>query len=76
MAKHQHLRAATLSVTLPLEMAQAVFDRVRAGAFGSPGALIREAVRRLLEAEPSPAPPDDEAERPARRTGRRAPEAR
>lgn len=66
-----------MSVTLPTEMARAVFDRIRTGQYGSAGELIREAVRRLLEAEPAVRQSDDddagEAPPPPRRGGRRAP---
>ena len=58
-----------MSVTLPTEMARAVFDRIRTGQYGSAGELIREAVRRLIEAEPA-APPVDDAPTKTRRKRR------
>ena len=40
-----------LSITLPLEMARAVRERVASGAYGSNSEVIREALRGWLEQE-------------------------
>lgn len=48
MAKHQ--KATHLSISLPQDLAQAVYQQVRNGTYNSAGELIRDAVRRLLEA--------------------------
>lgn len=67
-AMGQQKRATTFSITLPPPMAEAVFQQVKQGHHGSPGAVIREALRQMLKLdedgeplEPSP-PPSTETE--------------
>lgn len=43
--------AEQLSITLPVEMAQAVHDKVRAGLYSSDSEIIREALDIWLERE-------------------------
>jgi Arc/MetJ-type ribon-helix-helix transcriptional regulator len=49
MAIDKGKRGTALSVNLPLAMAQAVYEKVRDGTFDSAGAVIREALRQMLE---------------------------
>lgn len=66
-------RVTQLSVALPQEMAQAIYQQVRNGTYGSASELMRDAVRQLLkldEAESEQAPPSDPNRRPPR-TGAR-----
>jgi putative addiction module CopG family antidote len=60
MADSKNRRATALSVSLPMEMAQAVYQQVRDGTYHSAGAVIREALRQLLklEGEESTAEPE------------------
>ncbi|MBL8728040.1 MAG: hypothetical protein JNM25_06390 [Planctomycetes bacterium] len=71
MAKN--LRAATLSVNLPMELAQAVYRQVREGRFTSDDEVVRAALRQFLQVdEASAAAPkvDDRAADRPRRGGR------
>ena len=60
MADSKNRRATALSVSLPMEMAQAVYQQVRDGTYHSAGAVIRAALRQLLklEGEESAAEPE------------------
>jgi Arc/MetJ-type ribon-helix-helix transcriptional regulator len=49
MAIDKSKRGTALSINLPLGMAQAVYAKVRDGSFDSAGAVVREALRRMLE---------------------------
>ena len=49
MARDPSKRGTALSVNMPAEMAQAIYGLVRAGAYDSAGAVIREALRQFLE---------------------------
>ncbi len=67
-------RSTQLSISLPQEMAQAVYQQVKNGTYTSAGDLIREAVRQLLERDGAPddtppAPADPNQRQP--RTGTR-----
>ncbi len=57
----QQRRSTTFSVTIPPDMAEAVFQQVKQGHHGSPGAVIREALRQMLKLDedgvPLEAPP-------------------
>jgi Arc/MetJ-type ribon-helix-helix transcriptional regulator len=61
----QPKRATTFSVTIPPEMAEAVFQQVKQGHHGSAGAVIRAALRQMLQLGEdgapldAPPPPDD-----------------
>jgi Arc/MetJ-type ribon-helix-helix transcriptional regulator len=64
MAIDKRKRGTALSVNLPMEMAQAVYDKVRDGSFDSAGAVIREALRQLLKLDDDDvAPPRARKER-------------
>ncbi len=59
MAKN--LRSATLSVNLPMELAQAVYQQVRDGKFTSDDEVVRAALRQFLhvdERTAAAAPPE------------------
>ena len=73
MAKNQ--QATTLGISLPVEMAQAVFQEVRDGRFTSASEVVREALQRMLgdAASGGDTPPERAVERVPRR-GRRRPE--
>lgn len=58
MARNQ--KATTLSVTIPVTMAQAVFQLVRDGRFSSPSEATREALQLLLDKEGVTLPPPDD----------------
>lgn len=59
MAKHQ--KATHLTISLPQDLAQAVYQQVRNGTYDSAGQLIRDAVRQLLKIdEPTPGTPPPE----------------
>ncbi|MEO6597127.1 MAG: ribbon-helix-helix domain-containing protein [Planctomycetota bacterium] len=45
----KNLRAATLSVNLPMELAQAVYQQVRDGKFTSDDEVVRAALRQFLK---------------------------
>lgn len=63
MAKDRNKRGTALSVNMPMEMAQAVYGLVRDGTYDSAGAVIREALRQLLERDGlTPGSPADNAE--------------
>lgn len=68
MSDAQHKRTA-MSVNLPTQMVQAIFQQVRNGTYGSAGELIRDAVRQLLklDEEGNAPPPPQTEERPARK---------
>jgi antitoxin ParD1/3/4 len=51
MAKSEHRRSTTLSISLTSELADAVATRVQSGLYTSASELIREALRALLRAE-------------------------
>ncbi|HEX5050770.1 MAG TPA: ribbon-helix-helix domain-containing protein [Planctomycetota bacterium] len=67
-------RSATLSVNLPMELAQAVYQQVREGRFTSDDEVVRAALRQFLQVDVVPGPQSgshaDDAE-PDRRTGGR-----
>jgi Arc/MetJ-type ribon-helix-helix transcriptional regulator len=67
MAKN--LRSATLSVNLPMELAQAVYQQVRDGKFDSDDEVVRAALRHFLQTDEGDAAPEVE---PTRRERRRA----
>lgn len=70
MADSKNRRATALSVSLPMEMAQAVYQKVRDGTYHSAGAVIREALRQLLKLEGEESAAEPEAtESPRRRRG-------
>lgn len=62
MAKDKQKRGTALAVNVPLEMAQAVFQLVRSGAYASAGAVVRAALTQFLQspAEPSGPPASDD----------------
>ncbi len=64
-------RVTQLSIALPQEMAQAIYEQVRNGTYGSASELMRDAVRQLLKLDeaPPPAPSDPSQRQP--RTGSR-----
>jgi hypothetical protein len=69
MAKN--LRAAILSVNLPMELAQAVYQQVREGKFTSDDEVVRAALRQFLHVGDGPSTTGGpEVETPAAR-GRR-----
>ncbi|MBL8752376.1 MAG: ribbon-helix-helix protein, CopG family [Planctomycetes bacterium] len=51
MAKHQQ-RVTNLTITLPNETMQAVYQLVRDGRFASANEVVRAAIDMLLEAKP------------------------
>ena len=71
MADSKNRRATALSVSLPMEMAQAVYQQVRDGTYHSAGAVVREALRQLLklEGDESTAEPEPTESRRGRRRG-------
>jgi hypothetical protein len=52
----QPRRSTTFSVTIPPDMAEAVFQQVKQGIHGSAGAVIREALRLMLDLDEDGAP--------------------
>jgi hypothetical protein len=65
-AMGQQRRSTTFSITLPPDMAEAVFQQVKQGHHGSPGAVIRAALQQLLQLDedgvplvPPPAPANE-----------------
>ncbi len=70
MAKN--LRAACLSVNLPMELAQAVYQQVREGKFTSDDEVVRAALRQFLHVgdESTAAAPPQTDERTPRRPRR------
>ena len=56
MAKSDHRRAKTLSISLTPELSGAVQERVESGMYTSASELIREALRLLLRSEDAPVP--------------------
>ena len=69
----QPRRATTFSVTIPPEMAEAVYQQVKQGIHGSAGAVIREALRLMLkfDEDGAPPPPPPEGQRHRQRGGSR-----
>lgn len=68
MAKNQ--RSATLSISLPIEIVQAVYQQVRDGKYPSDDVVVYEALRRFLM--PEGADPAADMDNPtARRRARR-----
>ena len=49
MARNQ--KATTLGVTIPVDMAQAVYQLVREGRYASVSEVVRAAVQRMLDKE-------------------------
>jgi Arc/MetJ-type ribon-helix-helix transcriptional regulator len=47
----RHSRYTTLSISMPLELAQAVFAEVRSGRFDTESGVVCEALRRMLEGD-------------------------
>ena len=47
----RHSRYTTLSISMPLELAQAVFAEVRSGRFDTESGVVCEAIRRMLEGD-------------------------
>lgn len=45
----RHSRYTTLSISMPLELAQTVFAEVRSGRFDTESGVVCEALRRMLE---------------------------
>lgn len=64
----KNLRSATLSVNLPMELAQAVYQQVRDGKFTSDDEVVRAALRAFLHVDEHVPAPEDSA--PSRRKGR------
>lgn len=64
MAIDKRKRGTALSINLPMEMAQAVYEKVRDGTFDSAGAVVREALRQMLKlGDDDVAPPRGRKER-------------
>ena len=66
-------RVTQLSVALPQEMAQAIYEQVRSGTYSSASELMRDAVTKLLaldEREESEQPPQDPTKRHPHRGAR------
>jgi hypothetical protein len=57
MAIGKNKRGTALSINLPMEMAQAVYEKVRDGSFDSAGAVVREALRQMLKLADHDDPP-------------------
>lgn len=66
MAKNP--RSATLSVKLPMELAQAVYQQVRDGKFDSDDEVVRAALRQFLQLDAGGGEPAPDA--PGRRRDR------
>jgi Arc/MetJ-type ribon-helix-helix transcriptional regulator len=47
----RHSRYTTLSISMPLELAQAVIAEVRSGRFDTESGVVCEALRRMLEGD-------------------------
>lgn len=47
----RHSRYTTLGISMPLELAQAVFAEVRSGRFDTESGVVCEALRRMLEGD-------------------------
>ncbi len=67
MAESKNRRATALSVSLPMEMAQAVYQQVRNGTYDSAGQVIREALRQLLKLDGEDQATEPESEEPSRK---------
>ena len=57
MSVDKRKRGTALSINLPMEMAQAVYQKVRDGTFDSAGAVVREALRQMLKLDDDDTPP-------------------
>ncbi len=67
----RHSRYTTLSISMPLELAQAVFAEVRSGRFDTESGVVCEAIRRMLEGDgdaDTQTSTDDEDDGSSRRT--------
>lgn len=67
----RHSRYTTLSISMPLELAQAVFAEVRSGRFDTESGVVCEALRRMLEGDgdaDTQTSTDDEDDGSSRRT--------
>jgi Arc/MetJ-type ribon-helix-helix transcriptional regulator len=64
----KNLRSTTLSVNIPMEIAQALYQQVRDGKFASDDDVVRAALRAFLKVGEGPAP---EEPPPAPERGRR-----
>lgn len=67
----RHSRYTTLSISMPLELAQAVFAEVRSGRFDTESGVVCEALRRMLEGDgdaDTQTSTDDEGDGSSRRT--------
>ena len=67
----RHSRYTTLSISMPLELAQAVFAEVRSGRFATASGVVCEAIRRMLEGDgdaDTQTSTDDEDDGSSRRT--------
>lgn len=67
----RHSRYTTLSISMPLELAQAVFAEVRSGRFDTESGVVCEAIRRMLEGDgdaDTQTSTDDEGDGSSRRT--------
>ena len=64
MAKDKQKRGTALVANVPLEMAQAVFQLVRSGAYASAGAVVRAALTQFLNSpvDPNRTPEGDDEE--------------
>lgn len=65
-AMARNMKATTLSVTIPVAMAQAVYQEVRDGRYASASDVVRAALQALLKLDPAglAAPVDDAPGRP------------
>lgn len=75
MAQAKNRRGTALSIKLPMEMAQAVYQQVRDGHFDTPGGVVRAALCSMLKLDDLGQPLSDEADddAPDERKRRRKP---